>query len=128
MNKFTEISGTFQFLSRQANQKLQFLQDSYPTASHCIIGTNILHLSNLDQEFFQLKGQPSKISITLRLRGRQNKPPNRVALIIKEVKVVGGKEKELYVQLSPIAASNPAAKFQRRRTHQACRQPYLYPP
>ncbi|KAJ8065112.1 hypothetical protein OCU04_005825 [Sclerotinia nivalis] len=40
MIQTTEISGISSHLTQQANQKLQFLQNSYPTASQCIKTTN----------------------------------------------------------------------------------------
>lgn len=134
MIEMTEISGISSHLTQQANQTLQFLQDSYPTASHCI-STNLY--SNPDRESFLLKGHPYfKISIPIRRRGRCNKYQSGIIIIITTIILIliEGKEEveekieeKKEIRLS-IAANNPAANSQRRHTYQVYRPPYLHPP
>ncbi|CCD42917.1 putative ras modification protein erf4 protein [Botrytis cinerea BcDW1] len=63
--RFTEISGISSHRTPQANQKLQFLQDSYLTASLCI-STNPLTIPH--EESFRLKGNTN----------RPNAPPSAI--------------------------------------------------
>ncbi|PQE26107.1 golgin subfamily A member 7 ERF4 protein [Rutstroemia sp. NJR-2017a BBW] len=67
--KSTEISGISSQFRPQANQNLQFLQHSYPTASHCISTKSTRNSA----ESFQLKDPEFTISITIRLRGRHRR-------------------------------------------------------
>lgn len=135
--RFTEISGISGISShatQQANQKLQFLQDSYLTASHCI-STNPLTIPH--EESFRLKGKYFNISISIRLRTRLNKNQSSIIIIIittirkeegEKVEEKQEKRKKRDLRLSKIAANNPAANSQRRHTLQSYRPPYLHPP
>lgn len=132
--RFTEISGISSHRTPQANQKLQFLQDSYLTASLCI-STNPLTIPH--EESFRLKGKYFKISISIRLSGRPNKNQSLIIIIIittirndegEKAEEKKEKRKERDLRLSKIAAHNPAANSQRRHTRQSCRPPYLHPP
>lgn len=178
MKAFPEISGTSSILDQQANQKVQFLQNSYPTASHCICTCTcicisptdfLLKIENLTHQhrqhrqhrqprqprqhhhnlsFFQLKGRYFNISQSIKTLLRDRRRYNNhlpillqiillvliLILVIKKgfedlqgKKELGEKE-DRYLLLSKLAANNPAANYQRRRTHQAYQTLYLHPP